>query len=135
MAYRRISLDERADWLLMLEAAGYLETPTRALAVVSGKKGAPSARTLERWWNRKDEITHVRVPSTLADNKKPELIDRLTNLLNLHIDAAEEVVHDSGDLRAIDTGIGILVDKIRLLSGESTSNTAIKIQVSIDADD
>lgn len=51
----------------------------------------------------------------------------MQHLLGLHIDAATEVVGDSGDLRAIDTGIGILVDKIQLLTGQPTERAEVNV--------
>ena len=41
----------------------------------------------------------------------------------MHIVAASEAVQGSDDLRAIDTGIGILIDKLQLLSGEPTERS------------
>ena len=134
MAYRRISLDERADWLLMLEAAGFVENPGRALAIVSRKKGAPAATTLSRWWNRRDEVTHHRVPSRLANEKRPELTEQIFGLLNMLADEMPGAI-DGAPLSQLSTSFGILFDKYRLLTGESTSNSAIKIQVTLNADD
>lgn len=129
MPYRNYTLDEQANWLLMLDAAGYPDNPA-ALSRVAAQRGAPSKRTLKRWDAARHEPP-AKLPTRqeVADSKRPDLIERLTRLLDLHIDAAEYAIQDAEDIRAIDTGIGILVDKIRLLGGESTENNAVDIRI------
>ena len=122
MAYKKFTEDERAVFLLQLEAVNYPENE-HALLQVTKQKGAPSRNTLIRWWKIKNE-PHI---SKLVQHKKRDLITDLKNLLGLHIDASTEAVKGSEDLRAIDTGIGIIVDKLQLLQGEPTDIQEVNV--------
>ena len=112
MAYKKFTDDEQAMFVLQLETLGYPANKHAPLEVAK-RKGAPHVQTLRRWWKIRNEPP-VR---KLVAQKKPDLIEALKELLNLHIVAATEAVQGSEDLRAIDTGIGIIVDKfcIRIL--------------------
>ena len=105
MAFKKFTDDERAMFMLQLEVLNY-PANEHALLEVTKKRGAPSRNTLTRWWRLKNE-PHI---SKLVQQKKPTLIEALVELLNLHIVAATEAVRGNDDLRAIDTGIGIIVD-------------------------
>ena len=111
----------RASAVLMLEAAGY-PGQEGALSRVSDRLGV--ARSTLRSWA---DGSHNPPPAKIRHEKKRDFIADLQHLLGLHIDAATEVVGDSGDLRAIDTGIGILVDKIQLLTGQPTERAEVNV--------
>ena len=115
MTFRKFTEDERAMFLLQLEVLDYPKNE-HALLEVTKQKGAPVRNTLKRWWKIKSE-PHI---SKLVQEKKPGLIESLNDLLNLHITASTDAVKGSEDLRAINTGIGILIDKLQLLKGEPT---------------
>jgi hypothetical protein len=111
----RYSDEDKAIWLLQLEAAGYPKNEHAPMRVAK-QKNAPHARTLKRWWKRKHE-PHI---DKIVQRKRPDLIKAIEDLLWQHIEAATEAVQGSEDLRAIDTGIGILADKLQLMRGEPT---------------
>lgn len=109
----RATDDFRASAVLMLEAAGY-PAKKGAMQQVSNRLGvAPS--TLRGWYSG----AHNPPPAHLRHEKKVNLIEELKELLGLSIDAARETVGEA-NYRELMTGIGILVDKVQLLSGEPT---------------
>jgi hypothetical protein len=120
--HKRYDDEFRASAVLMLEAAGY---PGRegALSHVAGHLSVPRS-TLQGWFSG----AHNPPPPKVRHEKKIDLIKALTSLLHLHIEAGERVIVDSDDLRAIDTGIGILVDKLQLLTGGDTDRGALRIE-------
>lgn len=107
----------RANAVLMLEAAGYPNTKG-ALSRVARHLKVP-ARTISRWFNKESNPP----PDKIVSEKKPSMVEALTELLDLHIEASKQAVQGYDDLRAIDTGIGILLDKIQLLTGQPTERT------------
>jgi len=119
--YKRYDDEFRASAVLMLEAAGY---PNRkgALSQVAAHLGVPLS-TLREWFTG----AHNPPPAKVRNEKKRDFVIDLQNLLGLHIDAAGRVVEDSGDLRAIVTGIGIIVDKIQLLTGNPTERQEVNV--------
>ena len=110
----------RASAVLMLEAAGY--PGPGALSRVSGHLGV--ARSTLRSWA---DGSHNPPPPKVRHEKKRDFVADLQHLLGLHIDAAADVVGDSGDLRAIDTGIGIIVNKLQLLTGQPTERAEVHV--------
>ena len=120
----RYNDEERAMFLLQLEAAGYPKNEHAPMQVAK-QKGAPHARTLKRWWKRKNE-PHI---DKIVQHKRPDLITAIEDLLWQHIEAATEAVQGNEDLRAIDTGIGILADKLQLLRGEPTERSDQRIVI------
>ena len=122
MAYRKIPDDEKAMWLLQMEVLGYPDNENGPYQITK-QKNAPSAITLRRWWKIKDS------PSidNLVKHKKRDFVEELKELLGLHIDAAKEAVKGHEDIRAIDTGIGIIVDKLQLLQGEPTDIKKVNV--------
>ena len=119
--YKRYDDEFRASAVLMLEAAGY---PNRkgALSQVAAHLGVPLS-TLREWFTG----AHNPPPTKVRNEKKRDFVADLQTLLGLHIDAAGRVVEDSGDLRAIVTGIGIIVDKIQLLTGNPTERQEVNV--------
>lgn len=108
----------RADAVLMLEAAGYKGDPETnrkgALTAVAKRLDVPHP-TLIRWFRRSSNPP----PSELVQEKRFNLVAELTDLLGLHITEAKTAIGDA-HLSDLDRGIGILVDKLQLLSGEPT---------------
>lgn len=115
MAYRKFTDEEQALFILQMETLNYPENDHAPLEIAK-QKGAPSGRTLRRWWKVRNEPAVAKI----VQHKKPDMIEALSNLLRLHIEAATEAVQGNEDLRALDTGIGILVDKLQLLDGQPT---------------
>jgi hypothetical protein len=124
MSYKRFTDEQQAMFILQMETLGYPEN-RNAPETIARQKGAPSGRTLRRWW----KIRHNPDVDKIVQHKKPDLVAALSELLQLHIDAAIEAVQGSEDLRALDTGIGILVDKLELLSGNPTERSQQEITV------
>jgi|CXWK01.1.fsa_nt_gi hypothetical protein len=113
--YSKFSDEERGMFLLQLEVLDYPKNE-HALLEISKRPGAPSRKTLRRWWKEKDASPGGKI----ARHKKGDVVESLMELLHLHIGAAMEAVQGSEDIRALDVGIGILVDKIQLLTGQPT---------------
>ena len=118
----KFSDEQRGMFLLQLEVLDYPKNEY-ALSEISKRPGAPSRKTLRRWWNEKDSSPGGKI----ALHKKQDLVEALTELLHLHVDAAKEAVKDNDDLRSIDVGIGILIDKLQLLSGGPTERQEINV--------
>ena len=127
MTFNKFTEDEKAMWLLQMEVLNYPNNE-HAPYKIAKQKNAPHARTLRRWWRVKGE-PHI---DKLVEHKKRDFIEELKNLLGLHIDAAKEAVKGSEDIRAIDTGIGIIVDKLQLLQGEPTERKELNVTDSRD---
>jgi len=81
---------------------------------VSKKLGVPRT-TLRRWFTGSNNPP----PPELVQEKKRDLLRDLTELLFLHIDEATKTIKDA-EHNHIMTGIGILFDKLQLLSGKPT---------------
>lgn len=111
----KFSDEQRGMFLLQLEVLDYPKNE-HALLEITKRPGAPSRKTLRRWWNER----HVSPGGNIAQHKKGDLVEALKDLLHMHIDAAMDAVQGSEDIRALDVGIGILVDKIQLLTGQPT---------------
>lgn len=113
MKKRRYDDEFRTSAVLMLEAQGY---PSRegSLSNVSKHLGVPRS-TLQGWFNG----TRNPVPPDMRHEKRLNLLEELADLLGLTILAARNTV-DEANFREQVTGIGILVDKIQLLSGQPT---------------
>jgi hypothetical protein len=124
MPYKKFTEDERAMWLLQLEVLNYPKN-IHAPTTVSKQRGAPHALTLKRWW----KVQNTPKIDKLIEHKKRDVIADLGHLLGLHIDAAIDAVHGNEDLRALDTGIGILVDKLQLLTGNPTERVDTIVRI------
>ena len=123
MAKRKSYTDDyKAGIVLMLEAAGYPHTKG-ALQRVANKTGVPHP-TISRWFRK----VQAHPPDNLVQSKKGSLIERLDEIIDQMVDELPSAIPDAG-LRELTTGIGTLIDKRRLLSGESTDNNAVKIQI------
>lgn len=118
----KFSDEQRAMFLLQLEVLDYPKNE-HALLEITKRGNAPSRKTLRRWWNERGESPGGKI----AQHKKPDLVESLMDLLRLHIEASEGAIQDSDDLKAINIGIGILVDKIQLLSGKPTERQEVNV--------
>lgn len=110
----------RAGAVLMLEAAGY---PDRkgALAAVSSHLSVPHP-TLSRWAR---EIQNPP-PDEIVHEKKLNLVAELTDLLGLSLKAAKDTVGEA-TYRELMIGVGILVDKVQLLTGNPTERAEVHV--------
>lgn len=84
-------------------------------------------RTLTRWV---DEDNGVLVGTVNEPLKRQDLVERLTGMAHLILDNIEATVDDA-EFRHLMVGLGITVDKIRLLSDKSTENINNQLQVII----
>lgn len=116
MSFKRFTDAQQAAFILQLEVAGYPDNEHAPLEV-SKQRGAPSSRTLRRWW----KIRNRPEVDKIVQHQKKDLVTALQDLLHLHIDAASLAVVGNDDLRALDTGIGIIVDKLQLLNNKPTA--------------
>ena len=129
MARKRTSYtdDFRASAVLMLEAAGYPDKKG-ALDRVSSHLGVPH-NTLSGWANRKNNPP----PSELRQIKKDDLISAIRDEIFAAIRQAENVRPDAA-YRDLITGVGILTDKLQMLSGQPTENIQSRIIIEYDTD-
>jgi len=108
----RYTDEERAQHVLMLEAAGY---PKRkgALAQYAKKCGIPHP-TLSRWYR------HVQnpPPNKTVRKKKRDLKEALRALILDFTEHAHDAAKDAG-LDPLTRGIGIATDKLLLLEGNA----------------
>lgn len=97
----------------MLEAAGY-PTEKGALTRVAEHLKVP-ARTLSRWFNGEQNPP----PDQTVNEKKGEMTDWLRDEI-AHAVTAMAKVREEASYRDIGTVLGILIDKLQLLSGAPT---------------
>lgn len=123
MAKRPVYSDEiKASAIAFMDAAGYPDTPG-ASERVSERFGIPR-RTLERWYKGERR----RPPDHLVHGKKAELAD----LFRAEIAAAFKEMNEArpgASYRDLATAVGILTDKLQLLTGEPTENSNTRIVI------
>ena len=112
----------RANAILMLLAQGWPDKKG-AQSTVAKHLGVPRP-TLVRWAKREqnpppDEIVHI---------KRQDMVQRLEYLRHLLLDEAQNAIEDA-PLNHLLTGYGILTDKQRLITGQSTENQAVQINM------
>jgi DNA-binding transcriptional MerR regulator len=115
---------------LLVEAAGYPQNQY-AINRVAKELGVPLS-TLRSW--AKGE--HGAPPAKLYEHKKGELTERLNAAANMLVARIIEIV-DTGDLKETATALGIVIDKLQLLSGEQPTqniNQRIVIEYADDTD-
>lgn len=110
---KRYSDDFRSSAVLMLEAAGYPDTKG-ALMVVANRLDVPHA-TLSRW----SRGIQNPPPPEMVHEKKVDFIVELKDLLGISISAAKDTA-SKASYRELVTGVGIIVDKLQLLTGQPT---------------
>lgn len=109
--WTQYSDDDKVGVLLMLEAAGYPYNQY-AMKRVSDETGVPHS-TLRTWAKN----LHGAPPAKVYERKKGELTERLREAADLLANRIIEIA-DTGDLKETATALGIIVDKLQLLSGE-----------------
>ena len=130
MASRTQYTDEfRSSVILMLEAAGYPDQKG-SLSRVAKETKVPY-QTLSRWFR----AIQNPPPPEMVQKKRIDLVESLTDMLGLHIVAGTETIQHAHHGQVM-TGIGILIDKLQLLTGGATSNENhnVKIQYADDND-
>lgn len=110
----------RASAVLMLEAAGY---PDRegALSQVSGRLGVPLS-TLRGWFNG----SHNPPPAQLRNEKKLDLVQAIKDELGEIFPALGGARQDA-NYRELVTAVGILTDKLQLLTGQPTERAEVYV--------
>ena len=120
--WTQYSDEDKASAVLMLEVSGYPDKPG-SMAKVVRELGVPES-TLRDWAKNQ----HGAPPANVRANKKGELIgllkDAATDLVKHLIEIAS-----TGDVRETATALGIIIDKLQILSGEPTENINQRILV------
>lgn len=104
----------RASAVVMLEAAGFPEEKG-ALMRIAAHLHVPKS-TLSRWFHEKQNPA----PPELVTEKKGELVDWIRSELYAAF-GRMPVVRNEASYRDLATTIGILTDKLQLLTGQPTS--------------
>lgn len=112
----------RANAVVLLEAAGYPNKPG-ALASTARRLGVPDM-TLSRWAKRQNNPA----PNELVSEKRVELADLLRAEIRNALGAMDEARPDAS-YRDLATSIGIMTDKLQLLTGEPTDNNRTRIVI------
>lgn len=128
MARKRRRYDDkfRTNAVLMLEAAGYPDQKGALTRVANNLKMPPT--TLAGWANGQNEP-----PAELRCEKKADVIEFIKKEI-------PQVFREMGDARQdasyrdLMVGMGILVDKWLILSGDATERHEIRVEHDIDAD-
>ena len=126
-AKRRYDDKFRANAVVMLKAAGYPKTG--ALSQVSQHLNVP-LNTLKGWATAASNP----VPADVRTEKKGELIDMLRAEIRAALAEAERARPDA-NYRDLITGVGIMTDKLQLLSDEPTENVNNRIVIEYDTAD
>lgn len=112
----------RASAVVMLEAAGWPETKG-ALTRTAEHLGI-QPRTLQRWALQENNPP----PAELVSEKKAELSGLLRKEIAAALGAMDGVRPDAS-YRDLGTVVGILTDKLQLLTGEPTENSNTRIVI------
>jgi hypothetical protein len=122
--YRKYTDEQRASYVVMLQAQGYPENKG-ALTHVSKYAKVPIS-TLRGWYLA---ISNPP-PTKIRNNKRMEISDRLEgivhDLLN-HMESEFVIAEMSGQQAMTSAAIGI--DKMRLLREQSTGNSAVNLNI------
>jgi hypothetical protein len=119
----RYSDQERAEHVLMLEAAGYPKKKG-ALWQYSKQSGIPHP-TLSRWFRKVSNPP----PDEIVQIKKRDMKEALRELIFDLVEHAHDAANDAG-LDSLTRGVGIAVDKLLLL--DDKPNAIVKLQQAID---
>lgn len=115
---RRYTDEQRASFVVMLQAAGYPDTPG-ALKRVADNAGVHE-NVLRRWWKG----TQNPPPTTLVSRKKIDLRKAIRSELAAIFDRMA-VTRDEASYRDLGTVAGILFDKSQLLEDKPTEHTKV----------
>jgi len=114
--------DFRASAVVMLESQGYPQIEG-ALTAVAKHLNVPQ-RTLSRWFNGEQNPP----PDQLVKEKKGELTERLDSLLDELVEEMR-IALKGASLNQLSMAFGITFDKKVLLTGGSTSNDKLRIEI------
>lgn len=118
MARRKYSDEDKASALAILDAmGGNVNGAAKELGIAES--------TLRSWKNERG--VHP-VVAGLREQKRGELADRLKEIAHQIVDALPHKIEDS-NLRDAGVTLGIIVDKINLLTGAATSRTEHMVSV------
>lgn len=112
----------RANAVVLLEAAGYPNKPG-ALGTTAKRLGIPD-RTLSRWARKEQNAA----PDEIVTEKRVELADLLRAEIRNALGAMDEA-RPEASYRDLATSIGIMTDKLQLLTGEPTDNNRTRIVI------
>ena len=115
----RYTDDFRASAVLMLEAAGYDGnggSKKGALSEVSRHLNVP-ATTLRRWFMGMQNPA----PDQLVNEKRLDLVDAIRNELGAIFNEMQHA-REGASYRDLSTAVGILTDKLQILTGGPTAN-------------
>jgi transposase-like protein len=115
----RYTDEERAEAVAVLQAKGYPDKKG-SLAAASRTLGIP-ARTISRWLWREQNPP----PDKLVSEKRRELRDLIEDEV-YEVIGAMPGAREKADYRALTTALGIMIDKLRLLDGDTTENIGIR---------
>ena len=125
MARKRYTDKFRATAVVMLDAQGYPEKEG-ALSKVAKHLDVPLS-TLRGWWTAE----HNPPPADIRNEKRGDLAALIKNeveeVLNTMPDKRIEA-----DYRALATALGIMVDKLQLLTGQPTETNDTRIVIKYD---
>lgn len=110
----------RASAVLMLEAAGYSDREG-ALSQVSGRLGVPRS-TLQGWFSG----AHNSPPPKVRHEKKLDLVQAIKDELGEIFPALGGARQDA-NYRELVTAVGILTDKLQLLTGQPTERAEVYV--------
>lgn len=112
----------RANAVVLLEAAGY---PNKIGALgTTAKRLGVHERTLSRWARQENNPP----PSELVTEKRGQLVDLLRDEIGHALHAMNDARPDAS-YRDLATAIGIMTDKLQLLTGEPTDNNRTRIVI------
>jgi len=112
----------RASAVVMLMAAGWPDVKGAQSRVAKHLK--VPRQTLVKWAKKEQNPP----PPQLVQEKRRNMIELLEEMRYMLLDEAREAIPDA-PLNHLLTGYGILTDKQRLLTGESTENAAHSISL------
>lgn len=123
---RRYTDEEKGRWIATLIAAGKDVKKSKrgfdhTVLNVSKLEGAPTKRTLYRWWADRDSFP-VPVQEAVEETKRG-IHEKLEELANLLLGRALVLTPDETSLRTVVVSLGIVLDKMALLQGQPTSIT------------
>lgn len=116
MAYKKIADEDKAIAIIVMQAAGY---PDRSGALRrAGKETGISTRTLRRYWLDKDNP----IVDNLVTPKKGTIIEKLDSVIHMILDSFDMDTINEAELRERATALGIVIDKMQILTGGPTEN-------------
>lgn len=125
MARKRYTDKFRATAVVMLDAQGYPEKEG-ALSKVAKHLDVPLS-TLRGWWTAE----HNPPPADIRNEKRGDLAALIKNEVEGVLSAMPDKRIEA-DYRALATALGIMVDKLQLLTGQPTETNDTRIVIKYD---